>query len=54
MKGQEEMREVQGDTSPRVLGSVAINLGSSPACGPLLQLPNAQAGGGEVPKVIAT
>ena len=30
--------QLQGDTSPRVLGSVAVNLGSSLAYGPLLQL----------------
>ena len=34
---------IQGDTSRWALGSVAINLGSSPACGPLLQLATAQA-----------
>ena len=40
---------IQGDTSRWALGSVAINLGSSPACGPLLQLATAQGGQGNSP-----
>ena len=40
---------IQGDTSPRVLGFVAIDLGSSVAYGPLLQLATAMVGKGNYP-----
>ena len=48
----EVCRNIQGDTSvtsPRVHGSVAVNLASSLACGPLLQLATAQSGEGNCP-----
>ena len=41
---------MQGDTSPWVLGSVAINLRNSPAGGPLLDLATAQASQGNYQK----
>ena len=40
---------LQGDQSPWFPYSVAINLGSSPACGLLLQIATAQAGQGNSP-----
>ena len=41
---------LQGDPSPQVRGSVALSLGCSLVCGPLLQLATAPAGQGNSPK----